>query len=148
KAVVELSWKIALAGALLLGCGRRAELAPCNIADRTCQEDVYYAVVRLRGDGWDPFDGLPPIRTITLEQYRDELLGDRPREPHQPDPDPEPPPVDPWDVALQWLGLVTRETSSQQASVDNRVRNVAAYYSSADKRVTVIDRGHERDDDA
>jgi hypothetical protein len=134
--------------AALAGCGRTVELAPCNIAERVCQEDVYYAVMRLRGDGWDPFDGLPPIRTITLDQYRNELLGNRRPAPDPGDTPREPskPKVNPWDVALQWLGLVTRETSSMQASVDDRVNNVAAYYSSRDSQVTVIDRGRERND--
>lgn len=147
KRFATIAWFALLASALT-ACGRRAELEACNIADASCQEDVYYAVVRLRGDGWDPFDGLPPIRTITLEQYRDELLGGRPRTPPDPDDggEEEPEPVDPWGVALQWLGLITTETSSEQASVDNRVSNVAAYYSSREQRVTVIDRGQERND--
>jgi hypothetical protein len=127
----------------LLGCSRRLELEPCNIADESCQEDIYYAVVRMRGDGWDPFDGLPPIRTISLDQYRDELTPDEPAEPPDPDEPPAEPKVDPWDVALRWLGLVTPTTTSSQAAIDNRVQNVAAYYSSAAQSVTVIDRGSE-----
>ena len=48
--------------ALLTGChGRDLEL--CDIAQSDCQQDVYYADLRLRGDGYDPFGGIPPIRT-------------------------------------------------------------------------------------
>ena len=35
-----------IASLLLAGCGRRAELEACNIAEHDCQEDVYYAIVR------------------------------------------------------------------------------------------------------
>jgi hypothetical protein len=135
-----------LAASALAGCGRQAELSACNIAEQSCQEDVYYAVVRLRGDGWDPFDGLPPIRTISVEQYRDELTPDKPPQP--PDDAPEEPKVDPWDVALQWLGLVTPTMTSGEAAVAHRLRTVAAYYSSSEQRVTVIDRGGDREDRA
>jgi hypothetical protein len=129
----------------LLGCSRRLELEPCNIAERACQEDVYYAVVRLRGDGWDPFDGVPPIRTITAEQYRDELTPDeKPGEPHEPAPKPK---IDPWDVALRWLGLITPTQTSSGAAIEDRVNRVAAYYSSSTQSVTVIDHGRrERND--
>ena len=70
-------WVCALGCAWLLACGEPEPLSACNVAEQTCQEQVYYAVLRLRGDGWDPFRGLPPIRTITLEQYRADLLGSR-----------------------------------------------------------------------
>jgi len=141
--VVTRGFVLLLCCVATFGCSRRLELAPCNIADESCQEDVYYAVIRMRGDGWDPFDGLPPIRTISLEQYRDELTPDEPAE--APDPHAEPPKkkIDPWDVALRWLGLVTPSMTSSQAAVENRLANVAAYYSSATQQVTVIDRGRE-----
>ena len=54
-------------------CKPTAELEPCNIAQSECQLDIYYALLRLRGDGADPFGGVPPIRTLTLEQYEREL---------------------------------------------------------------------------
>jgi hypothetical protein len=140
-------WLASLFFVSLLGCSRQLELDACSIADESCQQDVYYAVVRLRGDGWDPFDGLPPIRTITLEQYRDELTPDEPAKPADPDAEPKPPEVDPWDVALRWLGLVTPSSTAMQAATENRLANVAAYYSSREQRVTVIDRGRPSSDD-
>jgi hypothetical protein len=134
-----------LAFALLLGCGRQVELEACDIAEQSCQEDVYYTVVRLRGDGWDPFDGVPPIRTITIDEYSDELTPDDPP-PADPDAEPQEPKVDPWDVALRWLGLVGPTMTSSGAAADSRRSIVAAYYAPADQRVTVIDRGGDKND--
>lgn len=129
---------------LLVACAQEQALEACNIALHPCQEDVYYAVLRARGDGWDPFAGLPPIRTITLAQYREELLGSQPQ-PSPSEPAMEPAP-DPWGSALQLLGLVTPTTTTMMASVDSQVDNVAAFYAPATRNVTVIDRGQARDD--
>ena len=137
---------VLIAGLLLAGCGRRAELEPCEIAKLECQEDVYYAIVRLRGDGFDPFDGLPPIRTITVDQYIEELTGGEPAPPPDP-PDPNAPrKINPRDLALQWLGLIQPSVSASKASNDNRIEIVAAYYDPDEQRVTVIDRGQKRND--
>jgi len=130
--------------ASLPGCSRQRELQACRIAERSCQEDVYYAVVRLRGDGWDPFEGVPPIRTITADAYRDELTPDEVPEPSEPGAEPEPPAVEPWDVALRWLGLVKPTTTVPDAAIDNSVNNVAAYYAPDEQSVTVI--AHDGDD--
>lgn len=140
---------LACAGA----CGPEAELEPCNIAHESCQENVYYALLRLRGDGYDPLAGVPPIETITAERYRAQLqaaadaaAAAAAKDPRpQPDPD-APKPVVPWDFALQVLGLVEPKVSSGQASVDNQASTVAAFYSSSTRTVTVIDRGQDRDD--
>jgi hypothetical protein len=139
-------WACVLGCAWLVACGEPEPLTACNVAEQTCQEQVYYAVLRLRGDGWDPFRGLPPIRTISVQQYRADLLGSRPApDPGKPAPEPKP---DPWSKALQLLGLVTPSTSAAQASVDSQVNNVAAFYSPSTGKVTVIDRGRERNDRA
>lgn len=134
---------LALACALC-GCGRTEQLEACNIATSDCQESIYYAVMRLRGDGWDPFDGLPPIHTITLAQYKKQLIAeDAAQTPQDPNA---PPKFDAWSTSLQALGLVTPSKSAGQASIDSRVNNVAAFYSSATRKVTVIDRGQNRND--
>ncbi len=141
--------RVSLAGLALTGCGQPTELEACTIANKSCQIDVYYALVRLRGDGYDPFEGLPPIRTVTVDQYAAELTDARPMSPPSDSfdptkkPDPE---LDPWDVALSWFGLVSTEESMAMAAIDTRVNNVAAFYSSRTQQVTVIDRGHERND--
>jgi len=155
--ITARAWWCAVSAAVtastLGGCGYAEELEPCNIATEKCQEDIYYALLRLRGDGYDPFAGVPPITTIPLEKYRSDLQAaadarekarrDNPAT--EPDPD-APTPVDPWDFALQVLGMVTPKKSSGQAAVDNQVSTVAAFYSSRSRSVTVIDRGFERDD--
>jgi hypothetical protein len=139
-----------IAALLLAGCGRATELSACDVADKSCQEDIYYAVVRLRGDGFDPFDGVPPIRTLTEKQYCDQLRASQPPPPEEPPPE-EPPPeeppkeppkpmVKPWDVALQWLGLLAPATTGGQALGENRCETVAAYYNVDSQSVTVIDR--------
>lgn len=140
---------LGVAALLLAGCGRSTELYPCNVAEKSCQEDIYYAIVRLRGDGFDPFDGLPPIRTLTEEEYCRALRESAPKPPPEEPPPAEPPPppmVKPWDVALQWLGLLAPATSGGQAYSENRCETVAAYYSWDSQSVTVIDRGGKRND--
>ncbi len=137
--------RAAAALGLVLGlgaCTANPKLEPCNIAQRACQEDVFYGVVRLRGDGYDPFGGIPPIHTITLDQYRQELVAADAAQKKAAKAQGEPS-VNPWTVALQELGLVTTATSASQASIDDRVRNVAAFYSSVTGQVTVLDRGQD-----
>ena len=148
---------MALALALLiagtLGCGRVDSLEACDILKAECQEDAYYAVVRMRGDGFDPFGGVPPIRTISLEEYRASLEDDEPEAPEPEEPDDEEPeePADTrsprsraFDTALSMLGLLSPTTTSSQAAVDDAGGNVVAYYSGSTGAVTVIDRGGER----
>lgn len=138
-----------MACALLLSCERKAELTACNIAQRSCQEDIYYEVMRLRGDGFDPFQGVPPIRTITLKAYRKELMAEQaPATSTSASAPKGPPEIDPWEVALHLLGLVNPAMSTQEASINNNVNNVAAFFSSASGGVTVIDRGDMHDDSA
>lgn len=139
---------------LLAACESTTHLEPCNIAVESCQEDIYYALVRMRGDGYDPLAGLPPINTIPVEEYERQLraaaAAAREREELQepdPEPDPDAPePVVPWDFALQTLRLVTPTEKPDDAEVEERVNVVAAFYSSASRSVTVIDRGQERND--
>ena len=115
--------------ALLTGChGRDLEL--CDIAQSDCQQDVYYADLRLRGDGYDPFGGIPPIRTISEDQYRAELEERAASSPR--------PAVPWWDAALPLLHLLPSTGDTQSTSIDNQVQNTAAYYSSATREVTVI----------
>ena len=141
------AWLLALACALwLLGCKPTAELEACNIAQRDCQLDIYYSLLRLRGDGPDPFEGVPPIRTLTVAQYEAELRRDqKPDKPTDEETSTEPK-VDPWDVSLQLLGLIQPKMSSSSQGVTDRVNRVAAFYSSSTRTVTVIDRGGYHDD--
>jgi hypothetical protein len=129
-----------LMASLALGCGARGALEPCNVATQDCQDDVFYAIMRLRGVAFDPFDGVPPIRTVTLEQYQKDLLA-RAKKAKPADKGDAPPKINPWDVALGLLGLIKPSTSTAEASVTDAVMNVAAFYSSDTRSVTVIDRG-------
>jgi hypothetical protein len=52
-----------------LGCKQR-ELPRCDITERACQESIYYRVLNLRGDGYDPFGGLPPVSVISEAEFR------------------------------------------------------------------------------
>jgi len=143
-------------GSTLGACKPTEELEACNIATADCQQSIYYALLRMRGDGYDPFLGVPPIRTLTVDEYEAELRGPTPA-PAAPasaakDPAPDPAatekPIDPWDVALRLLRLVKPSTSSGEARVQDRVNHVAAFYSSKTRTVTVIDRGGMRNDRA
>ncbi|MBN1605371.1 MAG: hypothetical protein JW940_02000, partial [Polyangiaceae bacterium] len=115
--------------ALLGGChGPTLEL--CDIAESECQQDIYYADLRLRGDGYDPFGGIPPIRTISEDQYRAELEADAANSPQ--------PAMPWWDAALPLLHLLPSTGDAQSTSIDNEVQNTAAYYSPTAREVTVV----------
>jgi hypothetical protein len=136
--------------ALAIGsCAPDEQLVACNIATQDCQEDVYYALLRLRGDGFDPLAEIPPILTITREDYCRALEESQPDpQPVVPKPDPQeaaPEPVDPplvpWDFALHVLGLVTPTKTVGQAGGEDQCNVVAAFYASNTGAVTVIDNG-------
>ena len=144
----------ALLAFTIAGCGGEEPLVACNIAMRSCQEDIYYALLRMRGDGFDPVAQRPPIRTITKEDYcrahdASKQPDDKPEsepEPDVPEPEPEDPPLVPWDFALHVLGLVKPTQTTGQASGDNLCSVVAAFYSTETRAVTVIDSGPRPDE--
>lgn len=135
---------LALVSALCAACGQQQELSACDITTERCQEDVFYAVLRLRGDGFDAFDGVPPIRNVTLAEYRAQLARDAERAGDKSGGDDKA--KNPWDLALSLLGLIAPSTSTKTAAVNDAVLNVAAYYSPSLRQVTVIDRGGTRSD--
>ena len=55
-----------------LACSQPS-LSTCDITQRSCQQDIYYKVLSLRGDAIDPFDGLPPVAVISEDTYRNIL---------------------------------------------------------------------------
>jgi hypothetical protein len=137
--------------AIVVGCGGEESLVACNIAERSCQEDVYYALLRLRGDGFDPVAQRPPIRTITKADYCRAQQASSPAvqpepEPDDQEPEPEAPPLVPWDFALHVLGLVTPTKTTGQARGDSLCNAVAAFYATATRTVTVIDSGPRPDE--
>ena len=132
--------------AIVQGCGRSDTLSPCNIATKACQEDVFYSDLRLRGAAFDPFGGVPPITTVTLAEFRQQLLDAQKSASASTPKDSGKPKIDPWDVAFGLLGLIKPSTSTAAAAVQDQVSNVAAFYSSTTRSVTVIDRGGDRND--
>lgn len=124
-------WLACTALALLVGCHDRA-LKVCDITQSDCQQDIYYADLRLRGDGYDPFAGIPPIRTISEDQFRAELQDDAAKAAQASPPEPW------WDATPVLLGLLPSTGDTQGASIDNQVQNTAAFYSPDTRDVTVI----------
>ena len=103
---------------LLAGCHDRT-LKVCDITQPDCQQDIYYADLSLRGDGYDPFAGIPPIRTITEDEYRAKLEADAAKQPPEPA----------WlDAGLALMGLLPATADTQSASIDNQVQNTAAVF--------------------
>jgi hypothetical protein len=121
----------------LIACDGSIALDPCDIRDDECRQSVFLAVQHVRGNAWDPWLDMPPTRVITADQFRDEL---------EQAADDDPPGVDHWNVALRMLHLIDpAEPSSGEASIDASVANIAAYYDSGDKTITVIDHGRAGD---
>jgi hypothetical protein len=106
-------------------------LKVCDITQSDCQQDIYYADLRLRGDGYDPFAGIPPIRTISEDQFRAELQDDAAKAAQASPPEPW------WDATPVLLGLLPSTGDTQGASIDNQVQNTAAFYSPDTRDVTV-----------
>jgi hypothetical protein len=123
------------------GCAR--DLETCDITERACQETVYYRLLSLRGDGYDPFGGLPPISVITEAEFRSYLEAEAARRAAEDGPDP-------WDTALALLrftrsspaapdgGVSPDGGDSGSSTIDDEVEHVLAYYDSESKTVTVI----------
>ena len=110
----------------------------------------------LRGDGYDPFGGLPPVNVITEDEFRAQLEADQAAAAAQNGPDP-------WDKAKLLLHLSTTASASAPGSdggvaadggaatgdagndagsgsstIDDQATHILAYYDSHTKTVTVI----------
>lgn len=111
----------------------------CDITERACQESVYYRVLSLRGDGYDPFAGLPPIAVITEAELRAELEKEAAERAAHSGPNP-------WDTALGLLHFSGTSAPNPDGGapadggsyIDDEVTHVLAYYSPDTKRVTVV----------
>jgi hypothetical protein len=116
----------------VFGCGSSADEDTdledgCDIRTEGCQRATFAAAVRIRGQ---PGLRMPPVRTITLDQF-EAMLEEESPEPEQ----------DPWDTALVLLGLLPRDSSANEAYAASSAANVAAFYDHETKDVTIIDRG-------
>jgi hypothetical protein len=122
-----------------LACNDR-NLATCDITLRTCQENIYYRMLNLRGDGYDPFGGLPPLTVISEDDFRAILEKDE-AEAAKEGPSP-------WDKGKDLLhftssgspqGGVDGGAGSDGGSIiDDEVKHIYAYYDPEIKTVTVI----------
>jgi hypothetical protein len=86
----------------------------------------------IRGDGYDPYHGMPPVSVITEDQFRQNILQ-------------EPKSVNPWDRALTLLHFDSGDSSTY---VDDLVANVLAYYSWSTKSVTIVSHPSQTGKDA
>lgn len=117
-------------------CDQR-DLSSCDITQRACQESIYYRMVNLRGDGYDPFGGLPPIGVISEDQFRAMLER---QEAEQASAGP-----NPWDKALELLHF-TSSGNSTGSTIDDEVAHVYAFYDPESKTVTVISHPNQAGD--
>jgi hypothetical protein len=141
----------ALAGIMLLSAGlacKERGLSTCDITERACQQSVYYRVLNLRGDGFDPFGGLPPVNVFTEDEFRAMLEAEQAAA-RSGGPNP-------WDKALVLLGFTTSasapagdggvapdggvasDAGSGSSSIEDQVSHILAYYDPGTKTVTVI----------
>lgn len=121
-------------GFLLLGCAADDDDGPCpgfgddcSIEQDSCQRQIFAATACLRGQRNAQ---LPPIRTITRDEYEQEL-----RAQSTPEEDFG---VRVWGQALGLFGLVPQGPSLQESDVAQRVATVAAFYRRDTRDVTII----------
>jgi len=136
-------WLAALTLAAAASACSSHTLTACDITERACQESVYYQVLSLRGDGYDPFGGLPPVAVITEAELRAELEAEAAARAAQSGPNP-------WDTALALLHFAGTSAPSPDGGapadgggaggsyIDDQATHILAYYSPETKRVTVV----------
>jgi hypothetical protein len=139
--------RFALAGACLtstlLGAGcQEHHFATCDITKRACQEDVYYRMLTLRGDGYDPLGGLPPVNVISESEFRDMLIQEQSAQSADG--------PSPWDKALALLHFTsdgtggagadggTGDGGSGSSTTDDQVTHTYAFYDPKKKTITII----------
>lgn len=124
--------------AWLCACSAETGLEPCDIREIACQDEVFYAVQRARGAAWDPWTDRAPMRVISESQFSSEqrrlwLEAELEEQEH-----------DHFESALELLRLLDPGRAAD-ASADAIIDNTVAYYSAADKAVTIVDRELEAD---
>ena len=143
----EHRFAVSCLGLSLLASGiacSQPKLAVCDITQRACQQAVYYHDLSLRGDAYDPFDGLPPVTVITENEYRAQLE-QAAATAAQSGPSP-------WDEAMVLLHFTTNNRSASasadggtnndggtgNATIDDEATHTYAFYDSTQKNVTII----------
>jgi hypothetical protein len=126
-----------------IGCQQHS-FQSCDITTRACQEDVYYRLLELRGDGYDPFGGLPPVDVISESQYRDLLLQEQADLKAQTRPSP-------GDKALALLHFTSNgptgpgpdagasdDAGAGSSTLEDQVTHTYAFYDPQQKTITII----------
>lgn len=113
------------------GCG---EVHDCDIADGTCQKAVLAVTACVRGD---EAPAVPPIRTISRSQLRDELREQNSSMLDGAD-ETQLSAVESLDTALGALHLISTQSSLGDAAADTQADSIAAFYRQDKKDVTVI----------
>jgi hypothetical protein len=119
-------------------CSGEAELSPCDIRRSDCQQQIFLAVQSVRSGSWDPWLDVPPMRVITKQQYRDELEQARLAREASANAH------DSFTPAFKLLHLIDPDEPPEGES-DYIAENFVAYYNSARRDVTIIDRGEDTD---
>ncbi|NNE18431.1 MAG: hypothetical protein HKN10_08145, partial [Myxococcales bacterium] len=125
-----------------LGCGDDATPPPrtdlpyelyCNIADGNCQLAIYNSVAaKLEATGFPP----PNLRTISVDQHADEIRSSIDLQ--------ELTGEDASTRGLRLIGFIPEASESLAATqTEFRINQIAAYYSSGNDRITVVDRDYE-----
>lgn len=128
-------------GAALVACGDDGAPSPvalqdlvrCDITESNCQRAIFESVAEsLEADS----TSMPAIRTISVEQFEeevrsgvssDDLVGN-----------------DPETRGLRLIGFIPEAAESViETEIDYQVSAIAAYYSSGNRSITVIDRDYE-----
>jgi hypothetical protein len=138
--------------ALVLGgiaCSK-PELSSCDITQRACQEEIYFHLLSLRGDGYDPFGGLPPMTVISESEFRKQLEDESAQSAAKG--------PNPWDKALALLHFTSSSSSANadsgagsdagSSTVDDEVAHIMAFYDPKTKTVTVISHPSQTGTDA
>jgi hypothetical protein len=123
-------------GGLCLGCEKRKELE-CDINEDDCRKAIFQVVLRVRGDAFDPFAPMPPVDEMTPEAFGASL---RARS------TPETAESLGWKHALGMLRFIDPAQTLSDASIEHAVRSVAAFYTPTTKRVTIIKRPRDADE--
>ncbi|HEX6239500.1 MAG TPA: hypothetical protein VFZ61_01350 [Polyangiales bacterium] len=112
------------------------ELHVCDIAEPSCQREVFASTACERGQ---PQASMPKVRAISQKQYAEELAEDEGTEDFQ---------ARAYWRALSLFGVLPEQERADDAAIENQVNNVLAYYSPETKDITVINRAKTRDVDA
>src|SRR5688500_1325797 len=106
----------------------------CDIRFASCQQAVFASTASLRGQRGE---ALPRVRTRTLAEIEEEF-----RSAGELELDAE---ASAWWRAQALLRLVPAGQEPGEVSLQNFLDNVAAYYDSSNKQITILDRGTPTD---